>query len=421
MTTSIDLAELRERVRDACDWPLIAQALNLIIRKAGAGTWKCHCPFHAERTPSFTMGGKLKDRYICFGCAEKGDYFDFWGKLRNVDHTQAVKDLAGLTGVHVGEIHFDRPKSAPVRTPEKRLDAGDDAHKKPSLPPLFKLKEQACEMIAKTRGLDAEAIWTAARVFRRVAYSPWPIYKRRSGLWLPRCERHGYACSLNEDGCEAAATHPSWVAVDETMNVAEFRRLDNEKYQRMDGGLIKTWSTAGKSWPLGSTQVGDKKRVLLVEGGPDMLAAYHLLRIYRMLDKVSVVCMLGASNRIRGDALEHFEGCRVRIMVDADLPKDDPVKHKRKLVGVEAAQRWTNQLTTAGAAVEWFYVGDIYNPDDVDKWHAGEMAAAEIRVNEPGFTLPDGEKAKDVNDLVKCGNDVVTCDDVRQAMTVWDF
>jgi len=422
MTASIDLASLRERVRDALDWPMIAQHDALVIRKSGREQWSACCPFHIEKTPSFTMGGRFRDRYMCFGCGEKGDFFDYWGKRRSLDHVEAVKELAGLAGVSVGEIHYERPKAGVQRTPEKRLDAGDGEHKKPSLPSLYKLNRASCEMIASTRGLDFEAVWMAARVYRRLAYSPWPLYqRRRSGRWLPKCAAHGYNCELNEEHCEPLASHPSWAAVDGTLNVAEFRRLDNQRYERMDGTLIKTWSTAGKSWPLGAADIGDKKRVLLVEGGPDMLAAYHFLSMWRMLDKVAVVCMLGAGNRIREDALPFFAGCRVRIMIDADKPKDSPEKHKRKLVGAEAGRRWSAQLTEAGAAVEVFYVGDIYDPDDVARWHEGEIQAADVKVETPGFVKPDGTVTKDLNELALCADDVVRSDDVRQAMTAWDF
>jgi len=422
MTASIDLASLRERVRDALTMVRVAEFDGLTLRMEREGCGKCACPFHAEKHASFVCGGKWRDRFHCFGCGEDGDIFDFWMRRRNCDHVEAVKQLAGLAGVSVGEIHYERPKAGVERQPEKRLEADDGPAKKPSLPPLFKPTAAVCEEIAQGRGLDAEAVWIAARVYSRVAVSRWPLYQRRkSGHWMARCEVHGYGCHLDEPMCEPGVTHASWVAIDQTRNVAEFRRVDNERYERHDGSLIKTWSTAGKSWPLGAMQAADIKRVLLVEGGPDMLAGYHFLKMWKMTSQVAVVCMLGASNRIREDALEHFKGCRVRIMVDADVPKDSDTKGKRKLVGAEAALRWTNQLTEVGAAVETFYVGDLYDAQSVQAWHNGEITASEVKVEMEGYTKRDGEKVKDLNDLALCSDDVLSSDDVRQAMTVWDF
>jgi hypothetical protein len=131
--------------------------------------------------------------------------------------------------------------------------------------------------------------------------------------------------------------------------------------------------------------------------------------------------MLGAGNRMREDAMENFRGCRVRIMVDADVPKDSEVKSKRKLVWLEAAHRWQTQLTEAGAAVELFYVGDLFNADHVREWQEGERAAGEIEILQEGLLTADGRKVKDLNDVVHCTEEVQASDDIREAMCVWDF
>jgi len=414
MGASIDLATLRERVRDALDMIRVATFDGLKLRKSGAETWTGECPFHAEKSGSFVVGGGgwKRGRAHCFGCGWDGDIFDFWKERRGVDHLEAVKQLAGLGGVYVGEIQFERPKAGVTRQPEKRLDAEDDAVKKPSLPSLYQARKEDCDMIAKERGLDPESVWIAARVHKRVAIvKSWPL-REAYGKWWPRSGWEQHRC---------------WTIIDETRNVAEFRRVDNGLHTRMDGVTgPKVWSTSGKNWPVGAADIGDRKRVLLVEGGPDLLAAYHFLRMWHtrkrpLLHEVAVVCMLGASNRIREDALAYFAGCRVRIMVDADTPKDDETKAKRKLTGLEAAMRWSEQLTAVGAAVECFYVGDVFDPGHVAAWHAGEIQAAEIEILEPGFLKKDGSKVKDLNDLAMASDEVLTCDDVRQAMTVWDF
>lgn len=415
MTASIDLAALREQVRDALDWPLLFRHFSLEAKNEGTARWKMCCPFHAEKSPSCVFGGAAdyqRSRYHCFGCGADGDFFSLWQHFASVDHLEAVKQLAGLVGVYVGEMRFEKPKAAAVRTPEKRLDADGDAHAKPSLPSLYQAKREDCEMIAKGRGLDVEAVWIAARVHKRVAVvKQWPM-REAHGQWWPRDNWEQHRC---------------WTVVDATMNVAEFRRLDNGLHTRRDGERgPKVWSTAGKNWPVGAAEIGDRKRVLLVEGGPDMLAAFHFLKMWHtvkrpLLHDVAVVCMLGASNKVREDALKFFNGCRVRIMVDADSPKDDETKAKRKLTGVEAAARWTAQLTDAGAAVECFYVGDQFATEDVKRWHEGEIAAGAIEVVVPGFVLPDGRKVKDTNELALCADDVLRSDEVREAFTAWDF
>jgi len=402
-----DFADVRLEVLNRLDFATVAGQCGIELRRAGQGRWSCCCPFHTEKSPSFVVGGSkdMQHRGHCFGCGWDGDLFAFWQALKGCDFKQALTDLAQVAGVPLGEgMSFTRVDMPRVRPPERAPASERPEHEKPSLPPLRHLRMEECEQIAKTRGLDTQAVWIAAREFKRAAFSMWPLYPSR-GEWLER----------------SVGALPSWCAIDHTRNTAEFRRLDNGKYQRQDGTEIKTWSTKGKAWPLGAAAMNGRPAVMLVEGGPDMLAAYHFLRRFRMLERVAVVCMLGAGNRIREDALEFFKGKRVRIMVDADAPKDDPNPAKRKMPGLEAAKRWGQQLSEAGAAVTTFFPGPIYRPECVRAWSAGKLAAADIEIMEPGLALPDGSPVKDLNDLAKCDKDTLQQPDIRRAFVHWDF
>lgn len=63
------------------------------LTRAG-NEYKACCPFHADRSPSFTIfsGG---DRFHCFGCGASGDVFDFLGRVHGVGLRQAADMLAG--------------------------------------------------------------------------------------------------------------------------------------------------------------------------------------------------------------------------------------------------------------------------------------------------------------------------------------
>jgi hypothetical protein len=141
-----------------------------------------------------------------------------------------------------------------------------------------------------------------------------------------------------------------------------------------------------------------------------------------MLEKVAVVAMLGAGNRMREEVLPAFKGRRVRIMMDADALKDPKdAKKKRSIPGLEAAGRWQEQLVGAGAAVEVYRLGPEHNPEDLRRWYAREIGAAEVRVLTPGLVTAAGEPVKDLNDLARCGREVLESADVREAFTCWDF
>lgn len=421
-----DADDIKEEIRGRLPMVDLCDRVGLKLRRSGT-RWSGVCPFHAEKTGSFVVGNQRPDSGHCFGCGWSGDIFAFYMAHASVDFKEALRVLAGLAGVSLGDgMVFAKADVKRVRQPERRLgwDAGAGM---PSLPPLRHLTLSQCGEIAQGRGLTREAVWTAAREFRRAAFSLWPLYERDSGAWLPRCERHGKLCGLDQAVCVAAPVWPSWCAIDATRRTAEFRRLDNGRYPRFDGGEIKSWSTSGKNWPLGAEGLNGRRAVALVEGGPDMLAAYQFLQWHHLLDRVAVVCMLGASNRMREEALEHFKGCRVRIFVDADGLKERDAAGvllpagQRRVPGMEAAARWTGQLTAAGAAVETFTVGPVYGRESLAAWSRGEILAEEVAVIAEGLTLPDGSPVKDVNDLARCGREVLDDPAVREAWRCWDF
>ena len=395
----IDISDLKDRTRLALPFVEVAMRDGLTLKKMGRA-FLCQCPFHTEKSGSFTIGGKSPDFAHCFGCGWSGDIFKFWSDRHGCDFVMSVTQLASLAGLvpRMEAVQWHKPK---VKVPVlgKRL-VGQESPVKPSLPPMRMLRAYEIEQLATGRGLSVAAVQEAANR-RWIGACSWPQFEKQGQWWCPK------------------ETHASWCITDSTRNTAEFRRLDGKKYVRRDGGEIKAWSTRGKNWPIGAAEMGDKAWVLMVEGGPDVLAAFHFLHGYNMLRHVAVVGMLGASNAIREEALDLFTGKRVRIMVDADTPKDDENPLKRKLPGMEAAGRWQAQLTAYGATVETFNVGPIYHGADVTAWGKGELRAAEIRIEHPGFVRADGEPVKDVNDLALCNAEVIDSEEVRDAFCEW--
>jgi len=85
-----------QRLRDAIDIvDLISRYVNL--KRSGA-TYKGLCPFHDEKTPSFTVQ-KATRHYHCFGCGAHGDGLSFLMQHENLDFKQALEFLAERYGV----------------------------------------------------------------------------------------------------------------------------------------------------------------------------------------------------------------------------------------------------------------------------------------------------------------------------------
>lgn len=92
---------------------LIREKLNIVdvvneyipeLRKAGRN-YKANCPFHNEKTPSFTVNPE-KGIFYCFGCNEGGDIFSFVMKIEGLTFHEAAKKLALKAGIDYGEDHY---------------------------------------------------------------------------------------------------------------------------------------------------------------------------------------------------------------------------------------------------------------------------------------------------------------------------
>ena len=90
------IEELRERVS-------IAEVISPVVTlKRKGGSLMGLCPFHQEKTPSFSVVPN-KGIFHCFGCGEGGDIFTFVQKTRGLTFYEAAKELAEQAGVTIPE------------------------------------------------------------------------------------------------------------------------------------------------------------------------------------------------------------------------------------------------------------------------------------------------------------------------------
>ena len=104
--------ELVEEVRARND---IVDVISgyVTLKKKGSNYWGC-CPFHNEKTPSFSVSSN-KQMYYCFGCHASGNVYTFLMKYENDTFPEAVKILADRAGVKLPEVE---------ETPEQKKKAG---------------------------------------------------------------------------------------------------------------------------------------------------------------------------------------------------------------------------------------------------------------------------------------------------------
>ena len=97
------------------------------LRKAGAQNYSGLCPFHKEKSPSFSVHA-LRQFYHCFGCQASGDVFSFVGKIENVSFPEAVRIVAQKCGIPLPKREFNSPEeAAEARQRRQLLDLNEAA------------------------------------------------------------------------------------------------------------------------------------------------------------------------------------------------------------------------------------------------------------------------------------------------------
>ena len=113
------------------------------LKKAGAQNFSGLCPFHNEKTPSFSVHA-TRQFYHCFGCGASGDVFSFVQKIENITFPEAVRSVAQKLGIALPR----QTPASPAEAKEARLRGA-----------LIEMHEQACvffqELLQKPEGASA--------------------------------------------------------------------------------------------------------------------------------------------------------------------------------------------------------------------------------------------------------------------------
>jgi DNA primase len=81
------------------------------LKKAGAQNYSGLCPFHGEKTPSFSVHA-TRQFYHCFGCGVSGDVFSFVQKIENITFPESVRLVAQKLGIPLPKATYSSPAEA---------------------------------------------------------------------------------------------------------------------------------------------------------------------------------------------------------------------------------------------------------------------------------------------------------------------
>ncbi|MGH2834736.1 MAG: DNA primase [Solirubrobacteraceae bacterium] len=156
----------RDRVREAIDFVELVST-RTELRRAGPRSYEGLCPFHDERTPSFSVE-PVEKVYYCFGCQASGDVFTFVQETEGVDFKGALELLADRAGVELA-VEAEDPREAQKRARRERL----------------------LELLARTAGYYERYLWDSEEAAGAREY----LAQRGLGEEILRGFRVGYAPS----------------------------------------------------------------------------------------------------------------------------------------------------------------------------------------------------------------------------------
>ena len=268
--------------------------------------WKpatsCKAPWREDNSASFSVfdgGQKWKDH----ATGEAGDAADFVARAMDISKEDGLRQFMEMAGG--GYREQSRPTARPT-APLPPADSDDKRHKRAMWPAMELPTDNELEAIATLRRLPLDG----------------PHWASMDGV-LRMANVEGQRCWIIRSACGKNA---------------QARRLDGLPL----GDNLKAKTLAGSiaTLPVGNYHDRRWPAVALLEGGPDVLAAYAAIYKLGLLDTVAVAGMLGAAMRPPYGALATMAGRRVRIFQHNDV------------AGQKAADSWARLIHNAGGDVD---------------------------------------------------------------------
>ncbi|MEC5126658.1 hypothetical protein VSU19_07855 [Verrucomicrobiales bacterium BCK34] len=294
---NLTLEEAIERLR----LPTLTRRLGIPgeIPECDGKPVRCFFPdrhVNGDRKPSFNFYKRLTT-FKCHACGIDGRGPDLISMVLGLGEKESIHRFIEMAG-GISAI------PQPTRTKAKTLRLPNDHHAG---------KEEDWMSVASSRRIDAKAIALASRM---------GILKFGHVL--------GFYC---------------WIVTDEAQIVAEARRMDGKPFPPIGSlGARKAHTLAGskKMWPAGLMPAHSDprlfKKIALVEGGPDLLAAFHFLIEQGDLETLPIAMLGRSCKTIHPEALRLLKERRIRI-----FPHNDEDGG-----GFEAAKHWSKTLQKVG-------------------------------------------------------------------------
>lgn len=334
--------EIIERIHDEANIvDLVSEYLNL--KKSGAN-FVGLCPFHTEKTPSFTVS-ETKQFYHCFGCGEGGDVISFIMKMENMTFIEASKYLANKLGIPLAEksekekkLDRQREKIYEINREAARYFYRNLRQDPRALSYLSNRKIKRQTLIQFGLGLAPDSWDSIYRYLLGKGYDEKDIEK--SGLIAMRRDKSGYY-----DRFRNRIIFP---IIDTKDRVIGFggRVLDETMPKYLNSRDTLAFAKGNNLYGLNLVRKqSNRERIILVEGYMDVIALFNQGINY-------AVASLGtAFTQNQGKLLRRF-GKEVLICYDSDT------------AGINASIKAIDILKEEGVEAKIILLPEGQDPDD---------------------------------------------------------
>ncbi len=247
------------------------------LKRAGSNL-KGLCPFHSEKTPSFTVY-PADNSFYCFGCGAGGDAITFIRKRENLDYPDAVEFLANRAGITIIRDDNDRIKQTPKFDRARMFKMNVDAAKYFNRC-LFSDNPDAKAAIAyftEGRGLSVATIKHFGLGFAPNSFDSFSKYMLAKGYTFAELEA-GFLCGKSDRGryYDAFRNRIMFPIIDVSGNVIAFggRVMDDSKPKYKNSSDTPVFKKSRNLFALNFARHHCAETLILCEGYMDVIALH---------------------------------------------------------------------------------------------------------------------------------------------------
>lgn len=248
------------------------------LKRAGSNL-KGLCPFHSEKSPSFTVYPQ-DNSFYCFGCGAGGDAITFIRKRENLDYPDAVEFLANRAGITIVKDEIGSYKSTPkvdrARMFKMNADAARYFHKR-----LFDDSTEAKSALAyfmQERKLSLSTIKHFGLGFAPNSFDKFSKYMLGLGYTYEELVA-GFLCGKNEERgtyFDAFRNRVMFPIIDVSGNVIAFggRVMDDSKPKYKNSSDTPVFKKSRNLFALNFARLTCSESIILCEGYMDVIAMH---------------------------------------------------------------------------------------------------------------------------------------------------